>query len=1186
MIKPASIIVTIIICALAANAQIVFNEASNRNYTQILDEDEETNDWIELYNAGSSSTNLKGWFLSDSRNNYQKWQFGDIDIPSGGFILLHASGKDLSQNQNEKQLYWETAVFADDNFRYTIPDNSTPSNWKNIDFDHSSWDEGKGGFGYGDGDDETEVPAGSLAVYIRREFNVTDASKLFEAALHIDYDDGFVAYLNGQEIARSNINGIPAWNSRAAGNHEAGEIEKYTIEEDELKSILVSGKNVFCVEVHNVSNTSSDMSLIPYLSFGMMVNESFFRPVPGWFGQNSIGTGGLHTNFKISNDGEWVFLSDPTGLVDSMYVDEVQIDHTTGRATDGASEWATFAEATPGASNNPATAYINGYADEPHFSQEAGFYNSYVTLKLLTGNKEAEIRYTTDGSDPTSSSSLYTEAITIRNTTCIKARCFVTGKLPGKAIASTYFINDEYTIPVLSLTTNKENLYGSTGIFHNHNESWNRPCYIEYFDEDKALVVSQASGIQVDGGAGGSRHMPQTSFRIEPDHGTLGEGAVKYNFHPERLNRNEYEYLYLRNGSNRYLDLFYKDGAQVRGMGKNTHNFYSEYRPIVVFINGEYYGMYEGREKIKADYLENNYDMNTDSLTMVGISYFKEPNTILPIVGSAEPFFEDYERFLDMDPSGADYLDKVDEFLDLDCYTDYMAGQTWMTNKDWPHNNMKAWRCKGSGMRWQFAIVDLEWSFMPTGSHAHLVTRPSFDQIAYMNSIKTQWPASGYWYRLMQNEDYKNRFINRMCDLMNTSYAYEELSKIETAIYEEALPEIPAYYERWNGPGVDDFINNHELFNSELEKRPAYVQEHLMKHYNLTRKVAITLDVEPQGAGSIQISTIIPDAYPWEGTYFSDVDIEITAIPNMGYKFEKWDDNSFINDIYSASNVGELKTAAYNMKAYFTEDSESPDRVLISEINYKPNEIGTPDWFEIYNATNESFNIKDWYFMDNDSTHVFTFLLDRIIESGERLVVSNNPQQFSSVYPEVDAYFLGFGFGLGSPSDEIHLYNDQNEKVFSVKYSDLHPWPLANNNEGRTLELRNANGDFNEPIAWFRGCIGGSPGTGYQHCDENIPNSNSRVVSNTGKEVQIRVFPNPANTYVDFEMYLPVKVHFCDAAIFDLNGRRLRTASYGQLKQGEYTNRFDLDGIKPGILILKVWTDLGENVLKVVRLDN
>lgn len=1186
MIKLASIIVSLIICASVANAQIVLNEASNRNYTQILDEDGETNDWIELYNGGASSVNLNGWYLSDSKKNYQKWQFGDVDIPAGGFTLVHASGKDDRQTENQKLLKWETAVFADDNFRYKIPDNTTPSSWKNLNFDNSSWAVGKGGFGYGDHDDETIITVRSMVAYICREFYVSDANKLYEAALHIDYDDGFVAYLNGQEIARSNINGSPGWNTTANNSRESGEFEIFTIEEDDLKSILVSGKNVFCVEVHNVSNSSSDMSLIPYLSFGMTVENSFFRPIPEWFGRTFTGTGDIHTNFKLSNDGEWIFLSNPYELVDSMYVDEVQINHTTGRATDGAAEWATFTKATPGASNNSATAYINGYANEPYFSLEAGFYNSDITLKLIAGNTNATIRYTTDGSDPTNLSPLYDEAITISNTTCIKARCFETGKLPSKAIASTYFINDEYTVPVLSLTTNSDNLFGSTGIFTNYNESWNRPCYIEYFDEEKALVASQASGIQVDGGAGGSRSKPQTSFRIEPDHGTFGEGAVKYNFHPERINHREYEYLYLRNGSNRYLDLIYKDGAQVRGMGKNTYNFYSEYRPIVVFINGEYYGMYEGREKINASYLEKNYDMNTDSLTMVGISYFKKPNTILPIVGSTEPFFEDYERFLDMDPSEADYLDKVDEIIDLDSYTDYIAGQTWMTNKDWPNNNMKAWRCKGSDMRWQFAIVDLEWSFKPTSSYANLSTSPSFDQIEYMNGFRTQWPASGYWYMLMQNEDYKDRFINRMCDLMNTSYAYKELSKIETAIYEEALPEIPAYYERWNGPGVNDFIKNHELFNSELEKRPPYVQAHLMEHYDLTHTVDITLEVEPEGAGSIQISTIIPNGYPWTGTYFSDVDIEITAIPNMGYKFEKWDNNSFINDIYSASNVGELKTVAYNMKAYFTDDNESLDGVYISEINYKTNETGVPDWFEIFNATDQSFNIKDWYFTDSDSTHVFTFLLDRVVESGERLVVSKDPQLLKSMYPEVKPYILGFGFDLGSPYDEIHLYNAQNEQVFSVNYSDLYPWPIANNNEGRTLELRNVNGNYNEPLSWHRGCIGGSPGTDYQYCEESIPNGNSNVDYNSGKEVQIEVFPNPANTYVDFEVNIPEEVRYCDAAIFDLSGRQLRRASYGQMKQGKYTNRFDLDGIKPGILILKVWTDFGENVLKVVKLDN
>ena len=257
----------------------------------------------------------------------------------------------------------------------------------------------------------------------------------------------------------------------------------------------------------------------------------------------------------------------------------------------------------------------------------------------------------------------------------------------------------------------------------------NKPCYIEYFEADGTLAFRQKSGIQVDGGAGGSRTQPQTSFRIEPGNGTFGDGDLKYNIHPNRPNRKNYESLYLRNGSNRYLDLFYKDAAQVRAMGRSTHNFYSEYRPIVVFINGAYYGMYEGREKINEDYLKSNYNMDTDSMDMVGISHFNQPRTLLPIVGSVDAFVEDYENFLKMNTSSATYLEEVATFLDLENYTDYLAGQTWMTNKDWPHNNLKSWRCVGSDMRWQFAIMDLEWSFLPTGNSTKLRSLPDFDQI-------------------------------------------------------------------------------------------------------------------------------------------------------------------------------------------------------------------------------------------------------------------------------------------------------------------------------------------------------------------------------------------------------------------------------------------------------------------------
>ena len=1170
-------------------SQVVINEASNRNYTQILDEDGETNDWLELYNASDSVVNLYEWSLSDDISEPQKWRFPNINFGSGAFLVVFASDKD--RTEYIEPTLWETAINATDTFSYIVPDSLTSNLWNVPDYDDQTWDKGPGGFGFGDDDDNTIIDEGTSTVYIRKNFTITDTVGITKAVCHMDYDDGFVAYLNGIEICRSNVSGTPTWSTLADSNHEAempgdGLPEAFDLDMDLIRSVWKIGENTFAAEVHNVTTTSSDLSLVPYLSFGAHEQLGYFGDAPSWL-TNTVESS-LHTNFKIASEGETIYLFNAQNvLVDSLQVTRNNLNYSVGRSTDGANSLAVFMQATPNATNNTSTPYTNGYEATPTFSLQAGFYYGTQSVTINNQSTTGEIRYTTDGSEPTINSLLYSgTAIELSETTTINARCFSTSdKLPSFTKTATFFINEEFTVPVLAVTTDDYNLYGDSGIFTNYNEEWNKPCYMEYFDENKQLVISQAAGIQVDGGAGGSRSKPQTSFRVEPGNGTFGDGDVKYSFHPERPTRDNYESLYLRNGSNQYLTYFCKDAIQVRGMGKNTYNFYSEYRPIVVFINGGYYGLYEGREKINEDYLKSNYDLDTDSLNIVGISHFKQPKTILPIVGSTDSFFADYDKFLALDPSSDNYLEEVGKILDLDNYTDYIAGEIWMTNKDWPYNNMKAWQCKGTGMRWQFAIVDLEWSFLPTNTNANLATDPSFDQIDFMNGLTTEWPASGFWYNLMQNDDYKHYFINRLCDLMNTSYDYEVLNEIETEVYQEALPEIPAEYLRWDGGTVDDFTANHEIFNNQLSLREDYLRLHLRNHYDLTNDVEITLDVEPDKAGKIKISTIMPDDYPWTGEYFSDVPISFEAIPNPGFTFSSWDSNAYITDVTSNSFTTEISDLSTMFIANFEVAQSSFEGVTISEINYKDgSDFNTTDWFEIWNATSETLSLDGWYFYDNDSTHRFDFVDGTTIAPQDRLVVVKSSKNFSNNYPDVTNFTGDFSFGLGTPTDEINLFNEHDELVASVSYSDNYPWALNNDLTGRTLELLDPLKSLDDADNWFAGCYMGSPGEPFDVSCMESSTSNESIASVESGIQNLSLYPNPATDVINLEFILEDQVSSFRVEIFDMLGTLVLSDDVENVYIGRNIITLDINNLVPNqIYFVSVTSDQFRKVFKVIK---
>ncbi|MDP4798028.1 MAG: CotH kinase family protein [Crocinitomicaceae bacterium] len=191
---------------------------------------------------------------------------------------------------NAQSDHWETVVYDNSTWKYLIPTASTPTNWISPSFDASSWNSGIGGFGFGDGDDNTALPNGTISVYQRFTFTIIDVSLLTKAILNMDYDDGFVAYLNGVEIARNGLTGTgqPSYNQLASISHEAvlyagGYPDQFVFTQAQVQSAIVNGPNVLCVETHNQTAGSSDFTSRAFLSVGISNTSTNYGPTPAWF---------------------------------------------------------------------------------------------------------------------------------------------------------------------------------------------------------------------------------------------------------------------------------------------------------------------------------------------------------------------------------------------------------------------------------------------------------------------------------------------------------------------------------------------------------------------------------------------------------------------------------------------------------------------------------------------------------------------------------------------------------------------------------------------------------------------------------------------------------------------------------------------------------------------------------------
>ena len=207
-------------------------------------------------------------------------------------ILFSQPGNNPPPNPGTVIDHWETLIKANEQWRYFLgtltPAAIEPaSNWRTLAFNDSGWLQGAGGFGYDDGDDATIIPQ-VMSVFMRKKFTIVDKTKIEQGVLSVDYDDGFVAYLNGTEIARANMDGkgnFPPYTSNTSGFGDEALVNplSFVISKETLEALLIQGENVLTVQVHNENISSSDLTSNVYLSVGINDASTHYQTTPAWF---------------------------------------------------------------------------------------------------------------------------------------------------------------------------------------------------------------------------------------------------------------------------------------------------------------------------------------------------------------------------------------------------------------------------------------------------------------------------------------------------------------------------------------------------------------------------------------------------------------------------------------------------------------------------------------------------------------------------------------------------------------------------------------------------------------------------------------------------------------------------------------------------------------------------------------
>ncbi|MBK7853433.1 MAG: CotH kinase family protein [Bacteroidetes bacterium] len=1062
-------------------AQVVINEISASNFSTIANSDGEYDDWIELYNDGSSAVNLQGYGLSDDSLDRFKFVFPNYSLSAGRRLLVFASSMNISTLAD----HWETAVTASTTWRYFVGTSQPDTNWRNLSFNDGSWSTGQGGIGYGDVGLGKTINSSARSVMMRKTFFVSDTADILKAILYMDYDDGFVAYLNGVEIARANLGSTgdrPTYDVFAGISHDAhlpsgNDPDSFYVDNQLLKSAMVQGINVLAVEAHNYTSTSNDLNSTPFLIFGMATPGSTFGSNPSWF--NSPNNEYFNANFKLSSSGESVYLTRPdSSTEDSKSYTTMSVDNSIGRSSDGSSTWCVFSSPTPGTSNGASNCYT-GYANPPVFSVAPGFYTNSQWLTLTNTTPGGVIRYSTNGNDPTTSSPVYASPIILNNTKTVRAKVFASGYLPSATVSNTYFYREDIDLPIFTITTDSLNLWDyNNGIYvkgpnadanypykgANFWQDWRKPAAIEYYDKNKIRQFHSNGEIGIYGNY--SRAKPQKSFEINLSD-RFGEGSINFPLIPDKGFIDKTDNIVLRNSGTDWNVVHFRDAYMQRVM-KNTHSGYIATEPAVMFLNGDFWGVYTIHENHDHHWIDHNY-----GLTQGDYDYLKEDGSTMTVKnGSSADFFSMYNYATTANSNTQQFYNDMSGYLNLENFADYLIAETYYNNGDWIGdwtNNIKMWRSSKVDGKWHYLMYDLDFGCGYSGSvndnRLNIALNPQ--AFSYTSNLMNA---------MLDNPTFRGYFINRYADLINTIFKNSEMTAVEHQFEDSMSHDMQDHLALWGGT-MNDWQNNIDDMMNFVSRRPAIARDQIESEFNMNNQVNITLNVSPAGAGRIQISTIIPETLPWTGVYFHGNPVTLTAIPNPGYTFDHFTINSSNNN--NQTFTQNFSNNNNTVTAHFTGSSSTP-HITVSELNYNASPANDDgDWLELHNYGSQDIDLTGWYIRDENDFHKYSFPLGTVLPANGYLVVAEDMVKFTDQHAGVFNVIGPLGFNFGNAGDQVRLFDYNDNLYLSFYYQDLAPWPVEADGSGYTCELLSQTGDLNDGANWFPGCAGGSPGREY-----------------------------------------------------------------------------------------------------------
>jgi len=790
----------------------------------------------------------------------------------------------------------------------------------------------------------------------------------------------------------------------------------------------------------------------------------------------------------------------------------------------------------------------------------------------------------------------------------IRARAFAPTMQPSPVSSASFIVDpqgpERFSMPVFSVNAHPNAFFSPDsgiyvfgnnppGNYYQTGDEWERLTHVEFFEENGQLIFSHQLGVRTHGGTTRNRPRKTLRFYARSDY---GQTWIDYQFFEDKPITRFKRFL-LRNSGNDWDQAIFRD-AYMQSLAKGFAKVDLQYsRPAILFLNGEYWGVHNIRDRFDNRFIETHYGLAEDEYSMLendivfdngnpdGIEHYQNMYSFVEENSLANP--ENYAH--------------LNTLVDIESFIDHQVVEIFLMNTDWPGNNLQYWRkmtpayesgaSEGLDGRWRWMIKDTDFGFWLNFGYV-----PGVNQSATHNTLAfalspngPSWPNPPWstllFRKMVQNQNFRNDLVNRFCDFLNTVFSSQNVLERLEEHRQLYLPEMEEHIHRWRTPSsLSNWHQQVDRMATFGQQRPAYMKQHLENQFGLGQTANLSVSSANQQQGGVRVNRLQPHQItnPWTGEYYKNVPLEVEAVANPGYRFSHWvglPDGSpaktTINLVADKAIEAHFSSALIHYWHFNNLPSGTISQVA-SDISLSgQGQVSYPGTGSGYMDRTDGTTLNTF-----DNQPAGRGLRVRNPSNSRDLIIEAS----SAGFREIKLSFAVHRTNNGARQQQLAYSADAG--VTWMPHGESYTIPINYDVfrfDFSSIAEVNNNANLKFKISFLGEEAGGIEGNNRfdNIVVEGIP-INTNVVEIEPDKISVFNYPNPfsASTTIIVQASNPTALN---ASIIDAQGRTVGFLHDGTIDEG--IHRFEFNGLNlaPGLYFCKVVSGLGIEVLRIVK---